>query len=325
MRCGSGRRQRGQALVETTIVISIFVFVILGALQIMMIQHGRIMTEYAAYNAARAGVVHNANWNVMRNAALIGALPLYRRTDTPGEFLRTWATVKVAAELTEAIDTAGATLERLAGDLIGVPISGIVQDISLIEVHVTSPDAQAFRAAEQFMRREESRAQQADARFSGERGLRFPEGYEEIDFDLVEFLREHPEGGRLGIEVRVLYPLKIPIINKIIFELWLAQLLLQTRRVESDITEWAELRGRTVGGRHSGRYLDEAVAEAEGEGPTDDFFTTRQWVKEVRTLRYVAENYGVYLIPLHATYAMQMQSNMFEENQREPVWFSLGD
>jgi len=62
------------------------VFLILGALQIMMLQHGRIMTEYAAYNAARAGIVHNANWNVMRNAAMIATLPIYKRTDTPLRF-----------------------------------------------------------------------------------------------------------------------------------------------------------------------------------------------------------------------------------------------
>ena len=56
--------QRGQALLETVIVLPIMIFLILGALQLMMVQHGRIMTEYAAYNAARAGVVHNDRSNV---------------------------------------------------------------------------------------------------------------------------------------------------------------------------------------------------------------------------------------------------------------------
>ena len=50
---------------------------------------------------------------------------------------------------------------------------------------------------------------------------------------------------------------------------------------------------------------------------------TVQWLREIRTLRWVAERYNRYLIPLHASYAMQMQSNAFEKNRREPVWFSF--
>ncbi len=121
----------------------------------------------------------------------------------------------------------------------------------------------------------------------------------------------------------MLYPLRIPIINKIIFELWLAQIMLNTRYVRSDLTEWAQWTARVEGGRHSGMYLDEAVAQGGDDAPMDDFFTTRQWTKEIRTLRWVAENWGLYMIPLHATYAMQMQSHPFEKNRREPVWFTI--
>jgi hypothetical protein len=315
------RGQRGQVMVETAIVLSILVFVILGALQVALIGHGRIMTEYAAYNAARAGIVHNANWNVMRNAAMISTLPLYRRTDTALELLRTWAEIKAAAEITEAIDTGVGTLERLGGDLLGVEIGGVAQDVSLIEVRVTSPNRDAFRDAQAWMRQQETKATGIDSQAP----LEYPEGYNEIDFDDVMLLKDHPEVGRLAVEVRVLYPLKIPLANKLLFELWLAQLLLNTREIRSDITEWAQLRGRITRGGGSGQYVDEAVEAADGEGPVDDFFTTRQWVKETRTLRWVAQRHGIYLIPLYATYAMQMQSNMFEKNRREPVWFTAED
>ncbi|MEE8410850.1 MAG: TadE family protein [Myxococcota bacterium] len=311
------RAERGQALVETAIVMPIMIFLVLGALQIMMMQHGRIMTEYAAYNAARAGIVHNGNWNVMRNAALIATLPIYQRTDDLPHFLLAWAKVKAAAEITEAVDSGFGTLERLAGDLIGIEISGITQDISVVELNVTRPDATAFGDADRFKRQQEQRARGIDDKAP----LRYPDG--EIDFDDVGFLKDHPEAGRLAVEVRVLYPLRIPVINKIIFELWLAQIMLNTRYVRSDLTEWAQWKARVEGGRRSGMVLDEAVAQGDDDGPMDDFFTTRQWTKEVRTLRWVAENWGLYLIPLHATYAMQMQSNMFETNRREPVWFTL--
>ena len=78
-------------------------------------------------------------------------------------------------------------------------------------------------------------------------------------------------------------------------------------------------------GGHAGESLEDAVRAAPDEGPVDAFFTTRQWLKEIRTLRWIADEYGVYLIPLHGTYAMQMQSNSFENNRREPVWFTVGD
>src|SRR5688500_13186894 len=87
--------ERGQALVESAIVLPIVIFLILGALQLVMIQHARIMTEYAAYNAARAGIVHNANWNLMRNAAMVSVLPLYERTDRIDRFMVAWAKMKV--------------------------------------------------------------------------------------------------------------------------------------------------------------------------------------------------------------------------------------
>src|SRR5512138_1904755 len=128
------KAEAGQALVETAIIMPVMVFVVLGALQVMLIEHGKIMTEYAAYNAARAGIVHNGNWNVMRNAAMIATLPLYQRTDTVTSFMAAWAKVKLAAEITEAVDTGVGTLERLAGDLLGVSLPGVAQDISLIEL-----------------------------------------------------------------------------------------------------------------------------------------------------------------------------------------------
>ena len=65
-------------MVESAIVMPLMVFIILGVIQLSMIQHARIMTEYAAYNAARAGIVWNGDPWVMENAAIIsfwGASP----------------------------------------------------------------------------------------------------------------------------------------------------------------------------------------------------------------------------------------------------------
>jgi len=303
------------------ITMPIMVFVVLGALQIMLIEHARIMTEYAAYNAARAGIVHDANWNVMRNAALISVLPLYGRTDTIGQFMLMWLKVKAAAEITEAVDTGVATLERMGSDLLGVSLSGLVADGSLIEIQLDSPTDKAFKAWGEWVQARQSDATRID---SANGALKYPTSDHEIDFDDVEFYKwaaaRDPtiQPGRLGVEVRVLYPLKIPLVNKIIFELWLAQLTLNAKEVRSDITEWAQFQGHLRTGETLDQVLD-APAPDLGE-----FFTERQWAQEIDILRLVAKEYGVYLLPLRATYGMQMQSNMFESTRREPVWFTVG-
>lgn len=312
---------RGAALLETVIVLPIVLFVVLGAVQVMLLQHARIATEYAAYCAARAGIVHHANWNVMQNAAMLATLPLYARTDTAANLLVAWGKVKATAEATQAVDMTLGTLERLAGDLLGIELPGLAQDISLVEVSVTSPDKAAFERAAQWAA---AREQEALAETRDPRGpLAYPEAKREIDFDDAEMLQRDPALGRLAVQVRVLYPLRIPVISKLVFELWLATHVLRAREVRSDLPEWMQLRARVTEGGGAGEYLDEAVRSRDGEGPLDDVFTTSQWTRELRTLRWVAEEHGVYLLPLYASYTMQLQSSPFENNRREPVWFAL--
>lgn len=87
----TSRRESGQAAVEAAIVMPLMVFMVLGILQLTMVQHARIMTEYAAYNAARAGIVWNGNNERMHDAALMSLLPTMGRTDNIGETAKTWA------------------------------------------------------------------------------------------------------------------------------------------------------------------------------------------------------------------------------------------
>ena len=55
------RDEDGQALVEGALVLPAMTFLVIGIIQLVMIQHARVMTEYAAYQAVRAGIVHNAD------------------------------------------------------------------------------------------------------------------------------------------------------------------------------------------------------------------------------------------------------------------------
>ena len=69
--------RRGQATVEQAIIIPMMVFLILGIVQLGMAQQARLMTEYAAYRAARTGIVTGGSCPMMRNAATLALLPTF--------------------------------------------------------------------------------------------------------------------------------------------------------------------------------------------------------------------------------------------------------
>lgn len=73
------RGQGGQALVETALVLPLYVFLLLGLLQLGLMHQARLMTKYAAYKAVRAGVLHSADPDAMERAALAALLPLVSR------------------------------------------------------------------------------------------------------------------------------------------------------------------------------------------------------------------------------------------------------
>jgi hypothetical protein len=206
-----GTVTRGQALVEAALVLPLLVLVAVGGLQLATLAHARVMVRYAAYCAARAGIVHDADWAAMRNAALVAALPLYRRTDTPAALARTWAEVRAAAELGHQLDEGVATLGRLGERLLGVDLSALAPDVGLVEVRVTSPTRADFEAWTAWVRERSA----ADPR------LAYPD--RELDFDDAAFVADHPGGARLAVEVRVLYPLRVPLASRLVFEVWLAQ------------------------------------------------------------------------------------------------------
>jgi hypothetical protein len=77
------RGQRGQAVVETAIVLPTMVFFMLGIIQLSMLQNARLMCELAAFQAARAGAVWNADPQVMEDAALLTLVPTWQIAANP--------------------------------------------------------------------------------------------------------------------------------------------------------------------------------------------------------------------------------------------------
>ncbi len=78
------RRSRGQVVVETAIVMPVFVFLILGLLQLGLMHHARVMAKYASYKAVRAGSVNRGEKDVMEKAALAVLVPVLGRDSTAG-------------------------------------------------------------------------------------------------------------------------------------------------------------------------------------------------------------------------------------------------
>ncbi|HYO70204.1 MAG TPA: TadE family protein [Archangium sp.] len=67
--------ESGQAAVEAALTLPLVIFLVLGTLQLFMMLQGRIMAEYAAFQAVRAGSRNHGDCEPMVHAALAGLLP----------------------------------------------------------------------------------------------------------------------------------------------------------------------------------------------------------------------------------------------------------
>lgn len=90
--------EQGQALVEAAFILPAMVLLLLLTIQLTQLQQARIMVEYAAFSAARAGIVQNGNNGStngldgpMHDAALLALLPSFGRADSWTHLLATEA------------------------------------------------------------------------------------------------------------------------------------------------------------------------------------------------------------------------------------------
>jgi TadE-like protein len=88
-----GKRQSGQAAVESALTLPLFVFVLLGTLQLALMHQARLMTKYAAYKAVRVGAITSVDMTRMERAALAVLLPTIKaqravfKASSGGEYL----------------------------------------------------------------------------------------------------------------------------------------------------------------------------------------------------------------------------------------------
>ena len=81
----------GQALVEAALTLPLTTFLVLGSIQLFLMQQARLMAEYAAMRATRAGSVNFGNCRAMTHAAIGAVLPTFARTNTPAALASAFA------------------------------------------------------------------------------------------------------------------------------------------------------------------------------------------------------------------------------------------
>lgn len=76
-RCDAGKRERGAAVTELVVILSSLLTLSLGIVQGALIYNAKTTLNYATFEAARAGAVHNAQRSYMTEALARGLMPLY--------------------------------------------------------------------------------------------------------------------------------------------------------------------------------------------------------------------------------------------------------
>ncbi len=292
------RAERGQTAVEAALIMPLMVFLILGIIQLTMMQQARLMLEYAAFNAARAGIVWNADKEMMTNAATLSLLPTLNSCDTlmgtsqpfgrhrPG-FLETWIKIAAITKATNFIDDQVASAERtLSAAIPLININGLAPDVGLIEVEALNPHREDLPRAE-------------------------------VDFDDIA----HPNGAiakkardlnRLTVGVRLLYPMKIPFANWIIHESWLAAVggVQLTGPLWASKTSTGASGGARAAAVHSAA---ESAYSGGGLSAVANFVLAGKLRREIGLIS-MAGRQGVYLMPLRTSYSMHMMSNVYQKN-----------
>ena len=189
---------RGQASVESAIVMPLMVFLILGIVQLTMVQHARIMLEYAAFNAARAGIVWNADPWIMENAALISLIPTNESLGNevgvmdPGRMLRRIIDRSMRYQANRRLpEFVGQMATDWGADRVRAHLTS---ERSLVTISLVSPNRDTF----------------------GENA--------EVDFDDFGARNADTQRAktRLSIRLQYLYLMRVPFANWLISWSWLA-------------------------------------------------------------------------------------------------------
>jgi len=367
--------ESGQALIESAIVIPLMTFLILGVIQLSMVQHARIMTEYAAFSAARAGVVWNADRFIMENAAISALMPTNESLRSQSDLANPWQMIRrvlqraliyqVNRRLSQAVElikkgtekitkklpniglsssvvalapSTGLTTDQVTGaarvlgarksiesgvdsvingarafaeDALAGGIAAVLgaRDDRLVRVDIVSPNLGFLWEGWQSFVKGSSwgaetvedlamgrLAQVVGQAFSGQFG-----GQGEIPFDVAG----NTEASRLVIRVRYMYMMRVPFANWIIHNAWLGSQA--AKKLYGALWNPQEKKGGRI------------FAQGEPWHRPHEFEVSQGSPLRQEDLEVVAElaDEGVYMLPLTASYSMQMQSDVYRRSVLE--------
>jgi len=127
------KTRSGQALVEAALTLPLTVFLILGSIQLFLMQQARLMAEYAAMRATRAGSVNFGNCRAMTHAAIGAVLPTFTRTDTPDDLAAAFG----SRANNDYGATTGSERNRLSGAVVWIfrenPLPNAIQTMQVDE------------------------------------------------------------------------------------------------------------------------------------------------------------------------------------------------
>ncbi len=288
MTAGMPPRERGQAAVESAITLPTVIFTVLGILQLTLVHQARMMLEYAAFSAARAGAVWNGDPAKMQSAAMLALMPTMpslpldsavtpcpegMRVDKVGQLFCRWT----------LLDEANRRL----------PVTGALAPFGpgkrLVTVETLSPTKQDF----------------GDEK--------------ELDFDQGGDSLAERQKSQLTLRLTYFYELRIPIVNWMFFETWLAG----AGGIGLSGLEVAEPRMRLGGGNAS---VSDASIRMGIEASQVDSNCAFSGLTRAHVTRLLALGTGSsrllgsakWYIPLVTTYTIRMQSNPFLQFAGEP-------
>ncbi len=195
--------ESGQALVESAIILPLFIFILLGILQMGLIYQARYLLKYAAYRSARTGALLHANKKAMKEAALSVLAPVigtgdgYSKTDNFANYSLKFGAVSLGEGLLSAVTGSS--------------------NISLLKVVVCGPTKQHLSTSGGYST--------------------FKVG-EEVEFDAYENMADSSwqlnafERTKLRIQLQYYHQLVIPFANVIIFRSWMGLKQLEILRMQ---------------------------------------------------------------------------------------------
>lgn len=289
-------------MVESAIVIPMMTFMILGVLQLAMVQHARIMTEYAAFNAVRAGIVWNADPWIMENAAIISLMPTSDRliddlTD-PEKMVKNIVMralmYQINRRLPEAVDLVNSGTDKLISQLPG-GLQGNAESMrnAIVTQAANWADAALQGAIRSALGGRNIRMVQVEILNPKMGNFGLLSDNFEIEFDSIREGTSWRQQTQLTIQVRYLYMMKIPFANWIIHSAWRAH--------RAGIALYG-----AVYNPHTNAG-DSSMFSKGGQRPVLQGNTNLDRI----LAKLASGDPAVYLVPLRAQYTMRMQSDPY--------------